>query len=406
VEIRDYLRAIRRVLWLVIAVPIVAGLLVGGFIELQPSSYEADAFVVVPAITANGISQSAASQYVSTFKDVLTSESVVPLVAQKFGIPQSELVSGLSASTTTASSNLIDVVLVGKRVGKTPQNLVGAVREATIDTMNAIAYPQLVEANNEVTASGTLLTDANTAIFNFDAQYGNDSPQVVYNNQESYLNTLEGQKQTAIINNDPARANILQQSINTTEAYIAKLGQAVQQYQPLAAAQAAAIAANDHAVSDQVNAKALIATDSAAGTVLTKQPADGGRISKLSDVIKFAAIGFALALLMMLGLILILELMRSGKREQAPAGTEQGAFAWAPPPSAQTRPTGPPADPAMAATTAPSAATRDPWRATPAPVDGDGNGNGHTNGNGNGQADAPDGGVEPQRAGGGLFRRR
>ena len=63
-------------------------------------------------------------------------------------------------------------------------------------------------------------------------------------------------------------------------------------------------------------ANALIATDSAPGTVLTK---DVGRLSKLSDVIKFAGIGFALALLMMLGLILILELMRSGKR-QARAG--------------------------------------------------------------------------------------
>ena len=70
-EIRDYLRAIRRILWLVIAVPIVAGLLVGGFIEMQPSSYQATATAVVPAITANGISQSAASQYADTFKDVL-----------------------------------------------------------------------------------------------------------------------------------------------------------------------------------------------------------------------------------------------------------------------------------------------------------------------------------------------
>ena len=110
---------------------------------------------------------------------------------------------------------------------------------------------------------------------------------------------------------------------------------------------------------------------------------------------------------MMLGLILILELMRSGKRQDAPDGTEQGAFAWAPP-SAQTRPTGPPAAPAMAAAPAASAGPRDPWRASPAastvPGDGAGNGNGHANGNG--QADTPSADAEPQRAGGGLFRRR
>ena len=129
-EIRDYLRAIRRILWLVIAVPVVAGLLVGGFIELQPSTYQANATAVVPAITANGISQSAASQYASTFKDVLISQQVIPVVSQKFNIPQSELLTGLSSSTTTASSNLINVVLIGKK----DQDLVGAVREATIDT--------------------------------------------------------------------------------------------------------------------------------------------------------------------------------------------------------------------------------------------------------------------------------
>jgi hypothetical protein len=400
VEIRDYLRAIRRVLWLVIIVPIVAGLLVGGFIELQPSSYEADAYAVVPALTANGISQSAASQYASTFKDVLTSEQVIPDVSQKFGIPQSELVTGLNSSTTTASSNLINVTLIGKH----GQNLVGAVREATIETMNAIAYPQSVEAQNEVTNSETRLQQANTAINSFDAQYGNASPQIAYNDEQSTLSNQEALLQTAKIDNDAPRELILNAIITQTQSKLAQLALALQAYTPLQEAQSAAIAANDHALSDQVAAQALLATDAAPGTVLTK---DVGRLSKLSDVIKFAGIGFALALLMMLGLILILELMRSSKREAVPAGGQQGAFAWAPP-SAQTRPTGPPAAPAMAAAPAPSAGTRDPWRASPpastVPGDGDGNGNGHANGNG--QADASSADAEPQRAGGGLFRRR
>jgi hypothetical protein len=98
--------------------------------------------------------------------------------------------------------------------------------------------------------------------------------------------------------------------------------------------------------------------------------------------------------------------MRSGKRQQAPADDQQGAFAW-PPASAQTKAAGPPATPAMAATAAPNA-TRDPWRATPsssAPSgDGKGNGNGHAKGNG--QADVPGADAEPERAGGELFRRR
>ena len=398
-EIRDYLRAIRRILWLVIAVPIVAGLLVGGFIELQPSTYQANASVVVPAITANGISQSAASQYASTFKDVLISQQVIPVVSQKFNIPQSELLAGLSSSTTTASSNLINVVLIGKK----DQNLVGAVREAAVDAMNAIATPQLVLAQNEVTYSQTLLTNADTAIANFDSQFGNASPQVAYNNEQSTLSNEEAQLQTAKINNDVTRENALNSLINATKITLGQYGAALQQYRPLAAAQASAIASNDKAASDLVAAQSLIATNSAPGTVTTK---DVGRLSKLSDVIKFAAIGFALALLMMLGLILILELMRSGKRQQAPDGDQQGAFAWASP-SAQTRPAGPPASPAMAATAASSAETRDPWRATPAPsTDGNGNGNGNGHANGQTKTDVPDADSQTQRSGGGILRRR
>jgi hypothetical protein len=317
------------------------------------------------------------------------------VVSQKFGIPQSELVTGLSSSTTTASSNLINVVLIGKK----GQNLVGAVREATVDTMNAIAAPQLVQATNAVTNSRTLLQNAETAIINFQSTFGNASPQVAYNNQASRLSVDEGQLQTAIVNHDPTRASALNAIITIDKGKLLTLGQQLQQFQPLASALSAAQAANDHATSDLVAAQSLIATDSAPGTVTTRNV---GRLSKLSEVIKFAAIGLALALIMMLGLILILELMRSGKRPEEAAAGQQGAFAWPPPPSAQTRPAGPPATPAMAATAAPAAAARDPWRATPS---ADGNGNGHT-GSGGVPADAPDADAEPQRAGSGLFRRR
>jgi hypothetical protein len=107
----------------------------------------------------------------------------------------------------------------------------------------------------------------------------------------------------------------------------------------------------------------------------------------------------------MLGLILILELMRSGKRQDEPDGTQQGAFAWAPP-AAQTRAAGPPATPAMAGPATGGAMARDPWRATTtsSTADGDGNGNGNGHDTGGATADAPDADAEPQRAG--LFRRR
>ena len=405
-EIRDYLRAIRRVLWLVIALPIVAALITGFLIERQPSAYQADASVVVPAISGNGVSQSAASQYVSTFKDVLVSRPVVTEVSQKYGIKVSELTSGLSASTVTTSSNIIHIVLTGVH----GQNLTGAVREATVDTMNAIAQPRLSEAQSEVNTSQTLLQNADSAIADWVATTGNPAPQALYNSVQTQLN-----QQISILNEEKIRNDVAHEA--ATQSFIASLrqeltsdGSQLQQYQALSNAKAAALSASAHATQDLVDAQALLAADSNPNTVNT---VNVGRLSKLSDVIKFAGIGFALALIMMLGLILILELMRSGRRLEAEVDPEQGAFAW-PAPASHPR-TG---DAAVSTASVPASASRDPWRASPGPgamaatafdgsADGhsNGNSNGHSNGNGNGHAAERPDDPEQREAARRLLRR-
>ncbi len=84
-DIQDYLYAIRRRLWLPIALPLVAALVTAGFIYIQPEKYQATATVVVPALSAKGYSTSAVTQYVSTYKDVLASSQVIDRVSQETG---------------------------------------------------------------------------------------------------------------------------------------------------------------------------------------------------------------------------------------------------------------------------------------------------------------------------------
>jgi capsular polysaccharide biosynthesis protein len=390
-EIRDYLRAIRRILPLVIILPIVAAAITGFVLEKQPSKYQADATVVVPAISGNGTSQSAASQYVDTFKDVIVSQPVVADVHQKYPtISTGELVTGLSANTVTASSNIIHVTLVGDH----GQNLTGAVREATVDSMDAIAQPALVQAESEVSNSDTLWQNAQAAINTWVASTLNPSPLAKYNSDQGRLTNDEGLLQQFILANDTARIAATKVNIATQTKIVETDGEQLQQYQGLNSALTAASAARNHAEQVQVTAKALVATDEAPGTVTV---VNDGRLSKLSDVIKFAAIAFALALLMMLGLILILELMRSGKRPAALEATpEQGSFAWqaAPPASSQAE---------ASASASAGDAPRTPWRATPEPIspptvaDGGGNGNGH--------GDASSVVSDPEQAGRGILRR-
>jgi capsular polysaccharide biosynthesis protein len=412
-EIRDYLRQIRRFLWLVIAAPVVAGLLTGGLMEIRPSQYQANASVVVPAITAAGFSQSAASQYVDTFKDVIVSQPVLTDVHQKFGIPVSELASGLSASTITPSSNIINVVLIGLD----KQNLTGAVQEATVDTLNAIAAPRLAQAQNAANNAQTLLTNADTAITNWIGTTGNVDPQEALNNAESQLNVHVGILAQEKIDGNTGAETATNNLINQEKTTVANDSLQLTQYESLANAKAAALSANDHAAQELVDAQALVRTDEQSGTV-TAYPAV--RLSKLSDTIKFAVIAFAIALLMLLGLLLILELMRPARRVTANA-PGQGTLAFG---SQRTQYTTVPTstsvpEPVVAASAAtpdapPSAGSRDPWRASPAAtaappvVAGNGNGNGHSNGNGNGngQAYVPEVEADPQRAGLGTAPRR
>ena len=237
-EIRDYLRAIRRWLWLPIVVPLLAGLITGGLLEMQPSKYQANATVIVPAVTAKGFSTSAAAQYAVTFEDVLVSSPVVDKVASKYHVPTQNLVAGLSASTATASSNIIHVVYLGYR----GQNTTGIVDDATMVALDAIAEPQLVQAQNAVSAAQVQLEQANAAINNFDATTGNLLPQQQFDAEQQELDTLDLELQQANIAGDTAHATALEGLISQREQQLATLAGQLSQYTTLNDARQAAIA--------------------------------------------------------------------------------------------------------------------------------------------------------------------
>ena len=315
-EIRDYLRAIRRWLWLPIVVPLVAALITGAFLEMQPSKYQADATVIVPAVTAKGFSTSAAAQYADTFEDVLVSSPVVDKVASEDHVPTQNLVSGLSASTSTASSNIIHVVYLGYK----GQNTQAIVDDATVLSLDAIAEPQLVQAQNAVSAANVQLQQANSAINNFNTSTGDILPQQQFNSEQQELDTLELELQQANLAGDTTHATALQAIITQRESQLATLAGQVNQYTTLSDARQAAISVSDHAAQELNDVESLMAADHSASTVSVQKV---GRLSKLGDTVRFTAIAFAVALLLALGIILLMELMRNDRpveRTAAPTG--------------------------------------------------------------------------------------
>ena len=239
-------------------------------------------------------------------------------VHQKFNIPTAELVAGLSADTVTASSNIIHVTLVGQH----DQNLTGAVREATVVSMDAIAQPTLIAGAKRGNRSRRRCCRSRMPqSIDFVAQYGNPSPAAYYNVQSTRLSNLEAQYATAKMNNDVKLLPTLTATISTQRRSSPKPDSSwpSTSHWPALSRRRQPPTTMLRALSSPRKRSWRRIIDPSTVTVVNV-----GRLSKLSDVIKFAGIAFALALLMMLGLILILELMRSGRRPVAAKGPRAG----------------------------------------------------------------------------------
>ena len=162
------------------------------------------------------------------------------------------------------------------------------------------------------------------AINNFDATTGNLLPQQQFDAEQQELDTLDLELQQANIAGDTAHATALEGLISQREQQLATLAGQLSQYTTLNDARQAAIAVSDHAAQSLNDVESLIAADHASGTVTVQKI---GRVSKLADTLKFAAIAFAVALALALGLILLMELMRKPAQStpaEAPADEGDG----------------------------------------------------------------------------------
>jgi Chain length determinant protein len=333
VEITDYLLAIRRRLWLPIALPLVAALVTAGFIYIQPEKYQATATVIVPALSAKGYSTSAVVQYFSSYKDVLISAPVVSQVATETGESKSNIAAGLSATTTTASSNIILVTYVGPN----KKNVQAVARIASIDALDALMAPQVSAAEHQVVNSEKALQDANQAIAVFAVTPGANAPapgilpEDNYKFQAGALSQLEVNLQVANLTSS-RRASPLAGIIAKRTADLAALEAQVFVWKGLEQAQAAAQAENDKAHIDLNAANSELAADSDARSVTAQF---SGHVSRIPEIARAAGVAGGVALLLALAYIVFMEFLRPARRSAAGSGRPlafaQGRLAPQPP---------------------------------------------------------------------------
>ena len=307
-DIKDYLYAIRRRLWLPIALPVVAALLSAGFIYIQPEKYQATATVIVPALSAKGYSTSAVIQYFSSYKDVLISAPVVDKVAAVTGESKSNVASGLTASTTTASSNIIQVTYVGPN-----KNTVKDVaRIAGVTALDALMGPQLSAALTQVANSELALKDANQKISDFATTAGPNNippapgllPEETYKIQQLVISQLEVNLQLATLARDRTRVAALNILIGQRNTVLAVLEAQVVQWKSLSQAQTAAQAENDRAHINLNAANSELASDADPLSVVAQF---SGHVSRVPEILRAAGVAAGVAMLLSLAYIVFME---------------------------------------------------------------------------------------------------
>lgn len=310
-EIEDYLLAIRRRLWVPVVIPIVAAVLTAGFLYVQPEKYQATATVVVPALSAKGYSTSAATQYFSTFKDVLTSPPLLTQINRETHEPKSDLAAGLSASTTTASSNIITVTYSGPN----KSTVASVASYAAMDALDALLGPQMVAAKRAVATGQAQLTQGNQNLNDFTVRTGHLFPEEDYRNLSQALSGLTVQLSQAYLAGDQPRIRALGQIVTQYKTDLANLAPIVTQYQILAEQQKADQAVLDHAQTDMNNVNAEMTSNHDPAAVSTSF---NGHVSRVLDILKYGAVAAGVALLLSLAFIVFMEFLRPASMQGAP----------------------------------------------------------------------------------------
>lgn len=218
-EILDYLRAARRRLWLIIAVPVVAMAVAGGLVMLAPTTYSSDATVEGP-VFVGATSRFAGSQgsntYVSTFQSTATGPALLAEVAEATDTSTTALADGLVIARVGASTSMQVSFTSRSRDQVEP-----VLREVTTRTIDRIFSSQVEASQARVEAAQEAVATANAAIAEFGTRTGVADPERSYEAQLNQVNALVQQEANLRANGNTLGAAALAGTITKAREQLA-----------------------------------------------------------------------------------------------------------------------------------------------------------------------------------------
>jgi capsular polysaccharide biosynthesis protein len=319
VEISDYLRIIRRRLWILILVPLLAGGAVAALVIREPTKYDATATVAAPAVVggqnANQYSGSTGPKaFVSNFVAAITSPRIVNQVAQETSVLPGTIRDGLVA-VPIGDSALIEVTYTTTRQEKA----VPVAQAAASDTIKFLFQTQVTLAKQTQAEAQKAVDKANANLRKFYADTGLVLPERSYDIKSQQLATLEQRQLDAQASGNVTAASTIGQAITTQRAELSKLAPQVATYQSLVDRKTQA---EGRYSAVQQTLEAAVAQSKAADPAQVLTLNKPKPVSRLSTLMRKAVPAAGAGLFLAVGLVVLLEATarrpRSDRRDDAP----------------------------------------------------------------------------------------
>lgn len=313
VQIKDYLRDMRRRASILIVLPLLAGGVGLVFVMRQPQRYEASVTLVAPGASSTDTSPAAILQSVSDYRAGLTSPPVLERVSKATGEPAGRIKGGLQSSQLAGSSSIVETTYTGSR----PQLVTEVVAAVARESLAFLRRPQLQAA--DLAAAMGEEQAARDAVNEFRKSSGLFLPTEDYRAKAAELSQLNLLLQQAKLQGSTTRISALEQAVDATSASLAEIGVQVAVFEPLEDRLEKARDNLSRARSEPSGA-ALASADQATG--MEVQPATP--VPRLPNVFRRTAAVMATALFVAIGTIVVLEeLSSSRERKRQPADPEQ-----------------------------------------------------------------------------------
>jgi Mrp family chromosome partitioning ATPase/capsular polysaccharide biosynthesis protein len=307
VEIGDYLRVIRRRLWILILVPVIAAAMVAVMVAVQPPKYRAVATVAGQALVGG----STGSQYsgpagirvfVANFTAALTAPQVLGKVSEQTGVSQRQIKENLTAEPIKDSS-LIEVTYVARNEALATS----VAKSTTSETIKFLFQTQVELAKKAVDEAEKDVAKADKALATFTKETGFVNPVRTYELWEGQITSLRERQLQAEASGDTAGAASLAAAVEALRDDLKKLAPLVPKYQNLDEQKTQAEARRADLLR---NLDGLLAQSRAADPRLVVTVNEPVQLSRLSALAKQGGMAFAAGMFLAIVVVFLLELVR------------------------------------------------------------------------------------------------